>query len=689
MSQFSNRQPQHEYEWSEPRPPIPGKESRQKLTEGMEYSGEGCSYKSTPSCFKWATSLSALLQDPAGVQLFKQYAESEGGIHADWLKFYFACEGLKQQVDPEKIKQIIGAIYKFLKKSQLVIPDNIRYAIKSAQHGEIVLQPDLFDQMQMDVEYSISSVTYRNFLQSDMYLRYVQNFSQPSQAASYAAQQAYLSASNSSSNSSEEQSKLVSRSSTLPTLHEDSECLNYGSGSDIEISNTGTIGRKSTMTMSLTREALMATERRRLEMRPAGVHNVSAYTGYSSYIPVSRRDSEIQSMSSGRTDSDTMSLSGMSNDGRPHYPRKHHYASMEMGMEKRMMKEIMNENAAMNEPAMIPRTKIVDAKKKMIVSPNDLFKELLPKLEQVKKEQEQNEKLAQKLQQADLTNKSLAEALRERLMVEDQPDQDILDQHVSRVFSDLTPVLQSPGNATPGPSQQHSQQQQQQQGRKRQPIDVNMFVPCSSTQSSMRHSKSVPDGQRKLCNKWPSMNTDSGISLLSTDTWSKYKDTPSAMHKSLNTFSNYSEMSLAPSASSAMTLDDTKRKIEEENKKLANKRYLPPPPAPPAQNVTILPPAIPAKPQQSLIQDSSSYTIAVYSFCDEDVPYRIKLPGSAPPTLKQFKDNLPKKGNYRFFFKTRCDDVDSGVIQEEINNDNEVLPLFEGKVMGTVKSADQ
>lgn len=28
MSQFSNRQPQNEYEWSEPRPPIPGKESR-------------------------------------------------------------------------------------------------------------------------------------------------------------------------------------------------------------------------------------------------------------------------------------------------------------------------------------------------------------------------------------------------------------------------------------------------------------------------------------------------------------------------------------------------------------------------------------------------------------------------------------------------------------------------------------
>lgn len=48
---------------------------------------------------------------------------------------------------------------------------------------------------------------------------------------------------------------------------------------------------------------------------------------------------------------------------------------------------------------MIPRTKIVDVKKKMLFSPDELFKELLPKLEQVKKEQDQNEKLEQKLQQ--------------------------------------------------------------------------------------------------------------------------------------------------------------------------------------------------------------------------------------------------------------------------------------------------
>lgn len=41
----------------------------------------------------------------------------------------------------------------------------------------------------------------------------------------------------------------------------------------------------------------------------------------------------------------------------------------------------------------------------------------------------------------------------------------------------------------------------------------------------------------------------------------------------------------------------------------------------------------------------------------------------------------------RFFFKTRCDDEDNPIIQEEVINDSDVLPLFDEKVMATVKSA--
>lgn len=45
-------------------------------------------------------------------------------------------------------------------------------------------------------------------------------------------------------------------------------------------------------------------------------------------------------------------------------------------------------------------------------------------------------------------------------------------------------------------------------------------------------------------------------------------------------------------------------------------------------------------------ENSDEFTYGVYTFCDETLRYRTKLPGKQP-TLKQFKDHLPKKGNFR------------------------------------------
>lgn len=85
---------------------------------------------------------------------------------------------------------------------------------------------------------------------------------------------------------------------------------------------------------------------------------------------------------------------------------------------------------------------------------------------------------------------------------------------------------------------------------------------------------------------------------------------------------------------------------------IRSKRYQQQPPLPQPPK-SVVPPPIPAKnfPQQPAAQQAQpapeKTTTVVCSFCDEDVPYRIKIPGKNPPTLKQFKDNLPKKGNYR------------------------------------------
>jgi len=69
------------------------------MTEGVA----DTSKNSSPSYLNWARTLNHLLEDRDGVELFKKYVEEEAPAYNDHLNFYFACEGLKQQTDPEKI----------------------------------------------------------------------------------------------------------------------------------------------------------------------------------------------------------------------------------------------------------------------------------------------------------------------------------------------------------------------------------------------------------------------------------------------------------------------------------------------------------------------------------------------------------------------------------------------------------
>lgn len=55
-------------------------------------------------------------------------------------------------------------------------------------------------------------------------------------------------------------------------------------------------------------------------------------------------------------------------------------------------------------------------------------------------------------------------------------------------------------------------------------------------------------------------------------------------------------------------------------------------------------PAAPLPVTTSAIIDD--VTTVVFHFCEEQFPYRTKIPGTHV-TLRQFKEYLPKKGNYR------------------------------------------
>ncbi|XP_014668640.1 PREDICTED: axin-1-like [Priapulus caudatus] len=86
-------------------------------------------------------------------------------------------------------------------------------------------------------------------------------------------------------------------------------------------------------------------------------------------------------------------------------------------------------------------------------------------------------------------------------------------------------------------------------------------------------------------------------------------------------------------------------------------------------------------------QSAGDFTVIGYYFCGDPVPYRTKLAGKRV-TLKQFKGLITKKGTYKYFFKKASDEFGTGVVNEEITDDNDILPLWEGKIFAKVESIE-
>lgn len=300
-----------------------------------------------PSYMKWAQSLSCLLGDREGVALFKRFVEQEGGIHQDRLKFFLACDGLADVREPEKIKQMIDAIYKFLKRTQIPVSEEVRGAIKLLRRNELEPRTDIFDKMYDEVRHTMGQTTFMSFLKSDIYLSHVHSMTSTNSGSSRVAGPMALSStsttgslSNSSGSCSSSNNNAgaaggsgsggaatttggqmlppplppppvtsttptlitssavaansmvigtalgadhLTRSLTLPTLHEDAElvCDNIVSISATTqlgtAAATGSVGggrggprTSADPPMRLTKDSLLATEARRLEVRPPG-----------------------------------------------------------------------------------------------------------------------------------------------------------------------------------------------------------------------------------------------------------------------------------------------------------------------------------------------------------------------------------------------------------------------------------
>uniref|UniRef100_H3DKV4 Axin 2 (conductin, axil) n=1 Tax=Tetraodon nigroviridis TaxID=99883 RepID=H3DKV4_TETNG len=80
-------------------------------------------------------------------------------------------------------------------------------------------------------------------------------------------------------------------------------------------------------------------------------------------------------------------------------------------------------------------------------------------------------------------------------------------------------------------------------------------------------------------------------------------------------------------------------------------------------------------------------TVVTYFFCGEEIPYRRTM-SSHSLTLGHFKEQLRKKGNYRYYFKKASDEFECGAVFEEVSDDGSLLPTYEGKILGKVERMD-
>lgn len=134
----------------------------------------------------------------------------------------------------------------------------------------------------------------------------------------------------------------------------------------------------------------------------------------------------------------------------------------------RAMKESASKNRD-NLDSMIPRTQRLTRDVNQPQDPEAFAHRLIQKLEIVKRQQENGEKLSRHLQDPDveqdveltgpLTASHIGDGrgifftdqLRQNLFIDDDSDQAILDQHVSRVWADSTPSRSPHGLASPPP----------------------------------------------------------------------------------------------------------------------------------------------------------------------------------------------------------------------------------------------
>ena len=201
--------------------------------EGSTANSPPFSENSTPPHLRWAENLNFLLDDSDGVALFKEYLESEHGS-SDELNFWFACQGLKCKANAGDVSNLIKVIFKTYVRFDKVkcISKDTKRDITERLANKAKFNSCIFNEAQTEVEAYLRDVSYPAFLNSDVYVQYVNN---------------YVDSPKSSHSSGSTSVRPISQSGLLPVLHEDKELdtADITSAVSMSLSNCKLVGRRS------------------------------------------------------------------------------------------------------------------------------------------------------------------------------------------------------------------------------------------------------------------------------------------------------------------------------------------------------------------------------------------------------------------------------------------------------------
>ncbi|CAG7786683.1 unnamed protein product [Allacma fusca] len=472
--------------------------------------------------------------------------------------------------------------------------------LKVNQHHSREFSEDIFDEAVEEVWKFWDAALYKDFLNSLM------SIEQESQLLNFQDQQLQL---EERQLQSQEQLLGLQGQLTAPPVHQIQPCSSVPKipPTSLEplIEGQELRNKSSNTVVGLTREALKATQKFRsgMDQMPVSLCKQKPkfpyhFSNYNSYNPVSRQDSEVQSFSSGcLTDSE---------------------AIIETRNKRRSRKteELNCDNLGSH---MLPAQNARCPKKTDVSSlansePGKFAAVLIQKLNAVIQERERGEKKAPVVSDDSL----LAIAIRDKLHLantrciqdETQPD-DILDEHVSRVWSDVTP------DSSRSPPGRRDREYKRMKAAANTALRPRIHMKFQDQEHQLPKSKTFPSAAK--------YDQDSGISITTTST-----------SDDVQTWLNNSCSSNKPSTKT--------NPIKTKKKEIS---------------------------------------CVVFYQEDNGVPFCFKIP-TTNVSLNVFKEYLPKKGNYRYFFK--CNYMDE-IVNEEIIRDDSIIPLHDGKVVAYLQTA--